>query len=886
MGIRRYTRFAALALALLAVAWFLPYVLSAEGYRHRVAMRLEQALGRPVRFGHISLKFVPRPGFSIDNVSVLEDPAFGSEPFARVNHIDCDLALLSLLRGRASLANLSLDGAAINLVRISPGRWNVERFVAGAARALPAGGAPPSLSIEVSDARLNFKIGVDKKPFAVTDLNGRVTLDRARHALSFDLTGSPVRTDVRTGLGNPSPGQIELQGYWLPGQGGENALNATLRTRGALLYDWIPLLAGRNPEIYGLVDADARLTGSPGLLNVDARLRLTQLRRWESLPAAAQLPVSISLKGQLDRETGQASIGELEASFGDSRLSLRGKIQQLGANPVLSLTAAVDRSRLEDFISLIGRLAGQPPEWASWLPLRLTGALDSVVAIRGTWPDLSYSGLASTRGGKLVVRGASMPISDAVLRFEGRRFELSPVRITATPRLTLIADGALSLRGATMERTTTPGKIRSAPRKNIRPEPVQEPEYRISLAARSVPAHEIIALAAHLGFGAARDLDARGPVTANLTMAGTLWPPVRPSLTGTVELRAADLVLPGLVKPIQISGAQIGINGERITIDPATASFAGAVFTGRVEHAGTRAQPWVFDLRSPTLDLAQASSWFEALGHPTETPWFELIPGLSTLAARRAAGTGLFNALNARGEFSTPILTYQRVTLRNFRGRVEMSRRLLHVTSAEFRLSAGHGQGSADVDLSGPQPRLATDFVVSGLRIENWASHLPPQLAEARGTAAFSGHFSAEGASRPQLETTLEGHARLSVANVDLGHYDPLRDTTRAAAWGELAPVRNPLTLRSGQISLEVRNRRLIVRPTQFELAGAVFEITGSCGFDGSAEFVSNADLQNASRRWIDESDPGATRTARFLLTGALDSLKATATDPPAHARP
>jgi AsmA family/AsmA-like C-terminal region len=885
MRIRRYTRFAALALALLAVAWFLPFVLSAERYRHRVEMRLEQVLGRPVRFGHISLKFIPRPGFSIDNVSVLEDAAFGTEPFARVDHIDCDLALLSLLRGQAALASLSLDGAAINLVRNSPGRWNVERFVAGAAHALPGAGGPAGLAIEVSDARLNFKFGVDKKPFAVTDLHGRVSLDRRRRSLIFDLTGSPVRTDIRTGLGMPSPGQIELQGYWLPGRSEENALNATLRTRGALLYDWIPLLAGRNPEIYGLVDADVRLTGSPSLLNVDAQLRLGQLRRWESLPVAAELPVSISLKGQLDRERGQANVGELEASFGNSRLNLRGKIQQLGANPVVNLTAAVDRSRLEDFVALIGRIAGQPSWWDSRTPLRLAGTLGSVVSIQGACSHLAYSGSATARGVQLAVRGVSMPVSDALLRFEGRRFELAPVRISATPHLTLVAEGALSLAGGQTQSKSTPGKVGPAARK-LRPGPLQEPGYRISLSAHSVPAHEIVALVAALGVEPAHTFEARGPVTASLTLAGTLWPLVRPSLTGAAELHEAGLVLPGLVKPIHISAARVEVNGERVTIDPVTASFAGAVFTGRIEHAGGRGLPWTFEVHSPALDLAQASSWFEALGHPMATPWFEMIPGLRTLAARRAAGTGLFNALNARGEFSTPALTYQRVTLRNFRGHVEMSRRMLRVTAAEFRVSAGHGQGSADVDLSSPQPSLATDFAVSGLRVENWSSHLPPQLAEARGTAAFSGHFSAQGASRPELEATLEGHARLMLANVDLGRYDPLRDTIRAAAWGEIAPVRSPLTLRAGQISLEVRNRRLIVKPARFELSGAVFEIAGSCGFDGSAQFVSNADLQNAGRRWIDESDPDATRTARFLLTGALDALKATAADPAARTHP
>ena len=881
MRTRRYARIAALALALLAAAWLLPSVLSAERYRHRVATRLEQALGRPVQFGHISLKFIPRPGFSIDNVSVLENPQFGTEPFARVDHIDCDLGLPSLLRGQVALENLRLEGAAINLVRDSPGRWNVERFVAGAAHALPG---PSSLSIEVSDARLNFKFGVDKKPFAVTDLHGRVDLERKRRLLSFDLTGSPVRTDIRTGLGMPSPGQIELQGFWTPGQGGENALNATLRTRGALLYDWIPLLAGRNPEIYGRVDTDAHLTGSPSLLNVEAQLRLSQLRRWESLPAAADLPVSISLKGQLDREAGQASIGELEASFGDSRLSLKGTMEQLGANPVLDLTATTDRLRLENVITLVARLAGQPSWWEPRFPLRLTGALDSAVSIQGEWPHLSYSGSANSRGARLVIGNAIMPMSDAAVRFEGRHFELLPVRISATPNLTVVAEGAMSLPDQTKSKLT-PDRVRPATHKRLLPEGPQEPVYRLSFSARPSPAHEIVTLAAGLGLGPARSIDARGLVTANMTLAGTLQPFVHPSLTGAAEVRAAELVLAGLIKPIQISRAHIGIDNERVTIDPLTASFAGSVFTGRVEHSGARTEPWTFEVRSPALDLAEASSWFEALGHATATPWFELIPGLRTLAARRAAGVSLFNALNVRGEVSTSTLTYRRVTLRNVRAHVEMSKRLLRVTSAQFRISAGRGFASAEADLNRPQPRLTTDFAVSGLRIETWASHLPPQLAEARGTAAFSGRLSAEGASFPALETTLQGHARLTVTNVDLGHYDPLRDTIRAAAWGELPPVRNTLTLRSGKISLDVRDRRLIVKPTRFELAGAVFEITGSCGFDGKAQFVSSADLQNASRRWTDE-DPNVTRTARFLLSGALDALKATSSGPTAPTHP
>jgi hypothetical protein len=875
---RRYVRLAVLALVLLAAAWFLPSWIHADRYRRRLQANLQQALGRPVRFGGIYLRLLPRPGFSIDNATVLEDPAFGSEAFARVDHIDCDLAAGSFLKGHIALARLHLQGAAINLVRNASGQWNVGHLATGAAAAASASSAaPPDLAIDVSDSRLNFKWGADKKPFAVTALNGALRLDRKRRGLNFDLTGSPLRTD----LGLPTPGAIQVQGSWLPDPSGEGSLKATLRSRGALVYDWIPMLLGRNPGIYGLLDLDAHLTGSLAVLDVDAQARLSQLRRWESLPPSGDLPVSVTLQGTLNRSTGEASVGSLKAGFGNSHLSLRGNVTGLGHDPALDLSAAADNSRLEDFVAFGTRLKGPLGSMSFPLPqpLGLSGPVDGLVSIKGSWSEPLFSGSIRAAQARLTLGSASLPASDLVLQCEGREISLLPVRIAAGPRLSLLADGVWRLhQSSPQRRNTTRGASPSR-------EHGFEPGYRLTVSAHSVPGHDLVGFARNAGLKLARDLDLQGPVTATLSLTAAADSESRPALSGIAELHSDALLLPGLVEPLPVQDARISLEGDHVLINPITANFAGSVITARMAHSGPRSVPWTFEAHANSIDLAEALAGFEAFGHHAPVPWFERIPGLDTLASRRAAGTGLFNVLNARGQFSTPLMKYGRVSLRNLSARAEISKRDLRVTGAGFRISSGRGEASANFDLSGPSPDLSTSFEIQGLRVENWTTHLPPQLAELRGTASFRGRFSSEGSSRGQLESSLQGRAQLSLTNLDFGHFDPIRGAAQTAAWGDLAPTHGPVTLRSADLMLAVRERHVDLEPLKIELGGASMTLAGDCDFGGVAQFESNIDLRHVNRRWLADQDPDVPRFGRFLLSGDLNALRATIEDPSAQAR-
>ncbi|HEY6293458.1 MAG TPA: hypothetical protein VI455_18045, partial [Terriglobia bacterium] len=113
-----------------------------------------------------------------------------------------------------------------------------------------------------------------------------------------------------------------------------------------------------------------------------------------------------------------------------------------------------------------------------------------------------------------------------------------------------------------------------------------------------------------------------------------------------------------------------------------------------------------------------------------------------------------------------------------------------------------------------------------------------------------------------------------------------LRGAVRAASWGDLAPSRGPLTLHSVDLSLQVRNRSAVIPPVELRLGGAVFELAGSCGFDGTADLESTADLQHIDRRWVENRDPDTGRAARFFLSGPLSALRATSDVQPQQTNP
>ena len=168
----------------------------------RIANSISRAVARPVEIGSVHLRFLPQPGFDLENLVIEEDPAFGAEPMLRAPEVTAVVRLTSLVRGRLDISRLELTDPSLNLVRLADGRWNWQALLERTERTPLAPTAksksearPGFPYIEASSGRINFKAGQEKKPYAL--LNADFALwQESEDTWGARLKAEPLRTDM------------------------------------------------------------------------------------------------------------------------------------------------------------------------------------------------------------------------------------------------------------------------------------------------------------------------------------------------------------------------------------------------------------------------------------------------------------------------------------------------------------------------------------------------------------------------------------------------------------------------------------------------------------------------------------------------------------------
>src|SRR5579871_4374053 len=188
----------------------------ASRLKSRIISSISASLGRSVDLSSVHIRLLPRPGFDLENLVVYDDPAFGAEPMLRASEVTADLRLTSLVRGRLEIARLNLTEPSLNLVQDERGRWNLEALLERTARtplaptaktkAEPRPGFP---YIEGTSARINFKRGPEKKPYALTNADFSLWQD-SENAWGVRLRAQPVRTDLNLN----DTGLLQVNGTW------------------------------------------------------------------------------------------------------------------------------------------------------------------------------------------------------------------------------------------------------------------------------------------------------------------------------------------------------------------------------------------------------------------------------------------------------------------------------------------------------------------------------------------------------------------------------------------------------------------------------------------------------------------------------------------------
>ncbi len=823
----------ALVLALVVLAaWVVPTFFSAAHYHERLQAALEKALGRPVTFGQVSFHILPGPGFTISNAAVAELPPFGAEPFIQARQIDCELRWRSLWTRRLDVSRLVLAGASLNLVRNTAGQWNLGGLLARRQRRLPSPGHHPPrlghgrLDIVARHARLNFKIGSNTKPLAVANLDAQLNLDPRTGRVTFRLRGDPIRTD----LSIPTPGPLELDGAWEPSASPGGKLDARLQTRGALLDDWVSLVAGHSLGLYGVIDSNVLLSGSLDHVRFQGSASLTQLHRSAALPSAQAVPIAIHWRGDFDRRRRQLNLSSLDVALARSRLHLSGALLGPLSDPHLDMVAAVERSHLQDILGLIRCASGQRASWG------LSGRINGMIAVHGLWRHLQWGGFLSVRGGRLTTNGANFPLSPLALRIDRGQAQLAPFRIWLAPRVAAVGVGAFRFPtlGRPAKRLLSTGG-----------------DYRLQVSARSIPLPDLLRLGREMGWKSFGHVTGAGEVSFFVTVAGRLRPHVAPQLFARAELQRARLLLPTLTQPLNVPRAELEIVGHRILAQPVVAVMGGSVFSGRLLHEGSSASPWRFWIHANHLNLSQCAAWFISSRQPRPFALLGRWAGLRAVFERHAAASDFFRRLNAEGTVSTPRLQVRNLRLSGFRADISIHQQVVRITHLDFRAGGGEGSGLLVLDAAVSPPWLDARLALQHARVQAIAPYLSPKLAGARGTYSVAGQWVTRGDDGRQMAENFRGSGTLRVSHLTLGHFDLLNAVAQSSGLGSLEPQTSPGTIPSLTARFEVHHGHVLVRSVPLRVGGVALALTGSYTFAGAIRLRVQADFRSVRRHWL-----------------------------------
>ncbi len=109
---------------LVGVVLALPFLVDLNKYQDQYKPLIEDALNRKVQLQDIGLTVWPRIGARVAGFTVLDDPAFGSGPFASLASLDVGVKLMPLLSGKVEVEEITLSQPVITVIKNKNGVLN------------------------------------------------------------------------------------------------------------------------------------------------------------------------------------------------------------------------------------------------------------------------------------------------------------------------------------------------------------------------------------------------------------------------------------------------------------------------------------------------------------------------------------------------------------------------------------------------------------------------------------------------------------------------------------------------------------------------------------------------------------------------------------------
>jgi hypothetical protein len=629
------------ALILLALLFLLRP--GASRLKWRIVSSISSGVGRPVTIGSVHLRLLPRPGFDLENLVVSEDPAFGAEPMLRASEVTASLRLISLARGRIEIARLDLTDPSLNLVRAENGRWNLEALLertahtplapTGKAKSEPRTGFP---YIEASSARINFKYGAEKKPYALTNADFSLWQD-SENSWGVRLKAQPFRSDMNLN----DTGILQLNGTWQRADVlRETPLQFRVEWSRAQLGQVTKFVSGNDQGWRGTVQMNVNLEGTPAKLQVVSDASVQDFHRYDILNGET-LRLAMHCIGQYSSLNHALHGLDCNAPAEGGVISLQGDIGLPGTHS-LGLSLRVQNVPASAALALVERAKKNLPE------------------------DLVAGGMVN--GNLSIQEDAAAPLK---LQVEGRG-EISDFRLASAASKAEFGSETVPFRfvtdlppNAVSRKRAAETPVLAGPHVEFGPFPVaighgamptirgwiDRRGYDISIAGEADIAKTVRA-ARMVGLPALQTA-AEGTAQIDLQIGGS-WAAwsygaspdfIGPRVTGTAKLHNVRVEVRRAVGPVEISSAEMQLLPDEVRLGKLSAKAAGTFWTGSLQMprgCGTPGACLVhFSLNADQISLRDLNEWVSP--RLKERSWYQVLglsnkPAPSFLASVRAAG--------------------------------------------------------------------------------------------------------------------------------------------------------------------------------------------------------------------------------------------------------
>lgn len=642
-----------------------PFV-SASHWAGPIKATLESSLGRPVDFGSVHFTVFSGPGFTLEDVTIHEDPRYGLEPFAHATALDARLRLDKLLQGQIRFTSLRLLEPSLNVVKRSDGQWNVVELVQrlAAPRRAPLNLFP---SFEIANGRVNFKIDTRKSTFYVADAGLSVYPERSGK-LYVRFSGSPARTD-RAGAGF---GHLRgsMNWYLAPVSREANQLEADVTVDPSNLSELTTLIEGYDVGVHGMVSSHVRIEGPASALRIQGEMRLMDVHRWDLLPASGE-EWRVAYRGDLDLGAHTLRLETAPRDGEPLPAKLEVRVEDFFSHPQWTLLARLDHAPAKELLPLARRMGLAIPE-----QVRVEGTLEGVV---------SYSNRSGMAGEVSLSQAVISATGMAAFRSREATAQLFSDHLHLAPAVVELGSGGTLRVGAdyffSRQRLVT------------------------SFVAHDLPVRNAPGSEAWLGMPEAFASFRKGTVTGRLTY--TYEPKIEPVWSGQLQFSDARLLVPAVGVPLEEAAGRVTFDEKGLSVERLAASVNGQLVHASYRYNAAWQRPERLHVELPSADLNDLQAALDPV----------LRDG-SLLARLRIGGRSLpawLKARNLDGEASIGKLSIQGNEMGPLAARFTWQGANVRVTSLQMQLPAGAIRAEGEVNLASNSPKYSFTGSISGL---------------------------------------------------------------------------------------------------------------------------------------------------------------------------